>query len=209
MTRADACGNLFPMTRLTFYHAPQSRSGRVLWLLHELGVPFDLVRCTIPRRDGSGGRDPANPHPDGKVPALDHDGDLVTETGAIMLHLTDLFPERGLGVVPGAPGRGAYLGWLFWYGGVMEPVYLLEVLGVADHPAALATFRDRTAVGARLIAALEAGPWLMGGRFTAADILLCSPYLYFPDATPDHPAVRDWIARCTARPAYAKAQVGD
>ena len=197
------------MARLRFHHAPLSRSGRVHWLLHELDVPFDLVRTDIPRRDGSGRRDPANPHPDGKVPALEHDGDLVTETGAIMLHLTDLFPDRGLGVAPGAPGRGAYLSWLFWYGGVMEPVYLLEMLGVADHPAALATYRDRAAVAARLIAALEGGPWLMGARFTAADILLCSPYLYFPDATPDHPAVRDWIARCTARPAHARAQAAD
>ena len=194
---------------LKFHHAPQSRSGRVHWLLHELDVPFELVRTDIPRRDGSGGRDPKNPHPDGKVPALEHDSELVTETGAIMLYLTDLFPERRLGVAPGETGRGAYLTWLFWYGGMVEPVYLLEVLGVAGHPAAQATFRDRQAVAARLIAALGAGPWLLGERFTAADILICSPYLYFPDATPDHPAVRDWIARCTARPAYEKAQKTD
>ena len=194
---------------LKFHHAHQSRSGRVHWLLHELDVPFELIRTDIPRRDGSGARDPQNPHPDGKVPALDHDGERVTETGAIMLYLTDRFADRGLGIAPGEPGRGAYLTWLFWYGGVVEPVYVLEVLEVAAHPAAQATFRDRDAVAARLIAALEAGPWLMGARFTAADILLCSPYLYFPDATPDHPAVHDWIARCTARPACQRAQEAD
>lgn len=187
---------------LTFHHAPMSRSGRVHWLLLELDVPFEMVRCDIPRRDGSGSRDPRNPHPEGKVPALEHDGALITETGAILLYLTDLFPKRRLGIAPAEIGRGAYLTWLFWYGGVVEPVYLAEVLGVADHPVAQASFRGRDAVAARLIAALEGGEWLMGARFTAADILLCSPYLYFPDAAPDHPAVRGWIERCTARPAY-------
>ena len=186
---------------LIFHHAPLSRSGRVHWLLHELEVPFEMVRCDIPRRDGSGARDPRNPHPDGKVPALEHDGALITETAAILLYLTDLFPDRHLGIAPGEDGRGAYLTWLFWYAGVVEPVYIAEALGVADHPVAQASFRGRDAVAARLIAALEGGEWLMGDRFTAADILLCSPYLYFPDATPDHPAVRGWIERCTARPA--------
>lgn len=193
---------------LTFYHAPLSRSSRVHWLLHELDVPFGTIRTDIPRRDGTGARDPRNPHPDGKVPALVHDGGVVTETGAIVLYLTDLFPERGLGFAPGEPGRAEYLTWLFWYGDVVEPVYLLEVLGAADHPAARTTFRSRDEIATRLIAALEPSsrPWLMGDRFTAADILLSSPFLIFPDATPDHPAVRDWIARCTERPAYRRAQ---
>ena len=190
---------------LTFYHAPKSRSGRVHWLLRELDAPFDMVRCNIPRQDGSGARDPRNPHPDGKVPALEHDGALITESAAILLYLTDLFPDRHLGIAPGERQRGAYLTWLFWYGAVVEPVYIAEVLGVADHPVAQASFRDRDAVADRLIAALDGRDWLMGDRFTAADILLCSPYLYFPDATPDHPAADDWIRRCTAREAYITA----
>lgn len=194
---------------LTFYHAPLSRSGRVHWLLHELGVPFELRRCDIPRQDGSGGRDPHNPHPDGKVPALEHDGSLITESAAIMLYLTDLYPERRLGFAPGEAGRGAYLTWLFWYCSSVEPVYIAEVLGVAEHPVAQASFRDRKAVAARLIGALDGQDWLLGDRFTAADILLCSPYLYFPDALPDHPAVRRWFERCTNRPAHQAAQRDD
>lgn len=194
---------------LKFYHAPKSRSGRIHWLLKELEVPFEMCRMDIPRQDGSGARDPRNPHPEGKVPAVEHDGELVTESAAIMLFLTDLFSDHRLGVAPAERGRGRFLTWLFWYGAVMEPVYIAEVLGVAEHPVAQATFRGRAEVADRLIAALEAGPWLMGERFTAADILICSPYTYFPDATPDHHAVRDWLARCTARPAYSKAQEED
>lgn len=194
---------------LKLYHAPKSRSGRVHWLLHELDAPFEMCRMDIPRQDGSGARDARNPHPEGKVPALEHDGDLVTESAAIMLYLTDLFPDRRLGIANGEAGRAQYLTWLFWYGAVMEPVYIAEVLGVADHPVAQASFRGRAEVADRLIAALETGPWLMGERFTAADILVCSPYTYFPDATPDHPAVRDWLDRCTARPAYHAAIEAD
>ena len=194
---------------LKFYHAPRSRSGRIHWLLHELDVPFELCRMDIPRQDGSGARDPDNPHPEGKVPALEHEGELVTESGAILLYLTDLFPDRRLGIAAGEAGRGAFLTWLFWYGAVVEPVYIAEVLGVAGHPVALASFRSRAEVADRLIARLQAGPWLMGRRFTAADILLCSPYLWFPQATPDHPAVRDWLDRCTSRPAFIAAQEAD
>lgn len=202
-------GSVCGKSGLVFYHAPLSRSERVHWLLRELDVPFELIRCDIPRRDGSGAPDPRNPHPDGKVPALKHDGVLITETAAILLYLTDLYPECRLGFAPDEPARGAYLTWLFWYGGVVEPVYLAQAMGVAEHPFAQATFRDSDAVAARLIAALDGNDWLMGARFTAADILLCSPYLYFPESTPDHPAVRRWLERCTTRPAYEAAQADD
>lgn len=194
---------------LKFYHAPKSRSGRVHWLLHELDVPFEMCRMDILRQDGSGERDLRNPHPDGKVPALEHDGNLVTESAAIMLYLTDLFPDRRLGIAPDEAGRGGYLSWLFWYGGVVEPVYIAEVLGVAEHPVARASFRSREEVASRLIGALEKGPWLMGQQFTAADILVCSPYTYFPETIPDHPAVRDWLKRSTRRPANLEAQKKD
>jgi glutathione S-transferase len=97
---------------LTLHHAPQSRSSRILWLLEELGADYDIVYTNIPRMDGSGGPDPANPHPDKKVPALVHDGRLVTESVAIALYLTDLFPKAGMGPAVGGPDRGAYLTWL-------------------------------------------------------------------------------------------------
>ena len=64
---------------LTLYHAPQSRSSRFLWLLEEIGEPYTVEYVDIRRADGSGAPDPRNPHPDGKVPALLHDGQLVTE----------------------------------------------------------------------------------------------------------------------------------
>lgn len=83
---------------LTLFHAPQSRSSRIVTLIDEMGIAdkVDTRIVTIPRRDGSGGRDPANPHPEGKVPALLHDGTLITESPAVIQYLTGLFPEPAL-----------------------------------------------------------------------------------------------------------------
>jgi len=92
---------------LTFYHAPRSRSGRVHWLLHELGVPFEMRRMDVPRQDGSGARDPRNPHPEGKESSLDHDGQLATESAAIMLISPTSFPIAVSASPPSRRGAAA------------------------------------------------------------------------------------------------------
>lgn len=187
---------------LTFYHAPNSRSSAIMVLLEEMGITdkIDIRQVTVPRQDGSGARDPANPHPEGKVPALMHDGNLITERGAIMAHLTTLFPESGLAPAVGSPEWGSYLMWLSWYQGVLEPVLIAEVAGIT-HPYITATFRSHTEAAARIRTTLAKGPWLLGDRFSAADLLVHSPYAWFKDSTPDDPLIRDWVARCMARPA--------
>ena len=84
-------------TLLTLFHAPRSRSTRIVWLLEELGSPYELRYVTIRYMDNSGaGPDPANPHPDKKVPALLHDGVLVTESAAVATYLGDLMTAAGL-----------------------------------------------------------------------------------------------------------------
>lgn len=199
---------------LTLIHAPMSRSSRMLWLIEEMGIADRVAvkRVNIRRFDGSGARDAANPHPEGKVPVLLHDtGDgqaMVTESGAVMLYLTALFPDSGLAPRPGTAKRGAFLSWLFWYGSVMEPVLTLAAAGVG-HPYVTAAIRGVDEVNARLHAALDKGPWLLGDQFSAADLLCFSPYNWFQDATPDDPLIRDWVARCLARPAVARVRAMD
>ena len=118
---------------LTLYHAPRSRSFRTLWLLEEIGAPYELKVVNIRRGDGSGAADASNPHPLGKVPALVHDGRLVFETSAIALYLTDLFPQAGLGPKIGDNERGAYLSWLAYYSGVFEPSLTAKFLKDPAH----------------------------------------------------------------------------
>lgn len=185
---------------LTLYHAPRSRSTRVIALLLALGRldQVDVRIVTIPRIDGSGGRDPANPHPEGKVPLLVHDGVEIWETPAILMYLCELFPEAGLDIASGDPERGRFLSWMVWYGSVLEPVTVHMFAGI-EHPALQTTFRGMPEAAARIASALERGPWLMGDRYCLADLLVASPFQWFPAATPDVPAIRDWVGRCSAR----------
>ena len=70
---------------LTFYHSPQTRSGRTMWLLEESGLSFETRYVTIAQMDGSGGIDPPKPHPDGRVPAIVPDGVFISESYAIAI----------------------------------------------------------------------------------------------------------------------------
>lgn len=195
---------------LTLFHAPNSRSSRIVTLIDEMGIADRITVQTvnIARMDGSGAADPANLHPEGKTPALLHDGTLITESGAIMLYLTSLFPDSSLAPKIGEAEYGAYLTWMVWYGSVMEPVLIHSYAGLS-HPALERTYRGTKEVNARLCAALERGPWLMGTRFTAADILCHSPYAWLKDATPDEPLIRGWVERCMARPARTRTLNAD
>ncbi|MNL52504.1 hypothetical protein D3C87_1756880 [compost metagenome] len=82
---------------------------------------------------------------------------------------------------------------------MVEPVLIVEAAGLS-HPYLQFTFRSSTEMAHRLETALTASPYLMGDEFSATDLLLYSPFAWFPEATPDVPAVKAWIERCAARP---------
>jgi glutathione S-transferase len=192
---------------ITLYHSPQSRSSRILWLLEEIGEPYQVEYVTIRRPDGSGGPDPKNAHPDKKVPALAHDGRLVTESAAICLYLTDAFPKAKLGPLAGEPLRGAYLTWLFYYAGVTEPVLMAKYRGLTDtDPNEKLAFEQ---MDARLRGALDPGPYLLGDAFSAADVLFCSAFQWGPQMMPQGAHVDAYLARLRSRPALARAQAKD
>lgn len=194
---------------LTLFHSPQSRSSRMIWLLEELGADYTIRYVDIPRMDGSGRVDPENPHPDKKVPALLHEGALVTESAAICLYLTDLHPEAGIGPVTGDAKRGAYLSWLAYYAGVIEPVVAVELAGLGGDPVFARTFRGIEEMKDRVRAALEASPYLLGEEFTAADVLVGSLGQFARQMLPAGAAIDDYLARLDARPALARATAKD
>ncbi|GHG93087.1 glutathione S-transferase family protein [Pseudodonghicola xiamenensis] len=183
------------------YHSPMTRSTRIITQLMLMGKldAVDVRLVTIPRQDGSGARDMGNPHPEGKVPYLITDsGEAVRESAAIMLYLDEIFGYP-LGVAPGQPGRGAFLSWMCYYGGVVEPALLCAIAGV-EHPAMTATFRGMEEIGAQIMAGLGDAPFLLGERFTIADLIMASAFQWAASKyTPDQPAVRDWVARVVAR----------
>lgn len=195
---------------LTLYHAPRSRSFRTLWLLEETGAPYDLKVVNIRRGDGSGGADPNNPHPLGKVPALVHDGRLVFETTAIALYLTDLLPQSGLGPKIGDNDRGAYLSWLAYYGGVFEPSLTAKFLKI-QHIYGTFGWGPFDEVLDHLNKTLSAGPYLLGEKFSAADIIFggSMSMLISRGMVPDTPVFKSYGERLASRPACARAQARD
>lgn len=192
---------------LTLFHAPWSRSSRLVWLLEETGADYEIRYCDIPRMDGTGARDPLNPHPDGKVPALLHGDLLVTESAAIALYLTDLFPDAGLGAAVGSAERGTWLTWLTWAAGEMEPAFWSRISGAIEGDAKAQARYD--AVIARLLGALERGPYLMGQRFTAVDVMVGSAVAWGREFAPDSPVLDAWLARIMDRPANVMAAAKD
>jgi len=194
---------------LTLFHAPRSRSFRMLWLLEELGVPYSLKVVNIRRADGSGAADPANPHPHGKVPALTDDSAMVFETPAIALYLTDKFPAAGLGPQVGEADRGTYLSWLAYYTGVIEPSLTAKFLKV-QHVYGMFGWAPFDDVITWLTHSLER-PYLLGDRFSAADIVIGGslPLLMGRGIVPESDVFKSYVQRITARPAYGRSQTKD
>jgi glutathione S-transferase len=194
---------------LTLYHAPESRSSRILWLLEELKADYQIVYVDIPRMNGSGAPDPRNPHPDKKVPALLHDGRLITESMAVTLYLTDLFPGASLAPQTGDPKRGEYLTWLFYYAGVIEPVLHAEFAGLSDNQMLYRTFRGRAELDRRILTALKDKPYFLGESFSAVDVIMASLGLFFRQALPKDDLVDAYLERCSSRPALKAALARD
>lgn len=193
---------------ITLFHAPQSRSSRIIWLLEELGAPYRIEQVSIFRpMTGAGAPDPGNPHPDKQVPAITQGDELVAESVAIVLYLTDAFPTAGLGPRAGEPGRGSYLTWVAWYAASMEPA-MFAAMG-NELGAAPLKQRNHDAVVRRLEGALAGGPYMMGDAFTAVDLLVASAINFARSAFPESATLDAYVARCTTRPAAIRAAALD
>jgi glutathione S-transferase len=188
---------------ITLYHAPHSRSTRMIWLLEELREPYAIHPVSIFRpMTGEGAPDPANRHPDKRVPAIDHGGTLVAESVAIVLYLTDAFPEAQLGPVVGDARRGAYLTWIAWYAAELEPALFAGLAGELD--ASPQKQRSYKVAMRRLETALARGPFVMGERFSGADFLISSAIAFGRQVFPDDPALDSYVDRCRSRPAAVR-----
>lgn len=189
---------------ITLYHAPQSRSTRIISLLEELGAPYTIRPVSIFRpMSGEGVPDPANPHPDRLVPAITDGDTLVAESVAIALYLTDAFPAAGIGPLPGDARRGEYLTWLAWYAATLEPAMFAQFGGeLKDNPMKQ---RSYDAAMARLETALANGPYVMGENFTGADLLIGSALNFARQAFPESAVLDAYAERCKSRPASLRA----
>ena len=192
---------------ITLYHAPRSRSSRIIWLLEELGASYKIELVDIMRGDGSGKPAPDSYraiHPLKKVPAIKVFDEIVYESGAICLYLTDSHQKRAIGPVPGDNNRAEYVRWLFFYNGTLEPAATARFQGWdKDKPTGFGTFEEIEGI---ISAQLEKTPYMLGETFSAADILFGSAVQFFKGSLfPPRKHYDDYLARLQARPAYQRA----
>ncbi|WP_407522049.1 glutathione S-transferase family protein [Methylobacterium oryzisoli] len=196
--------------RVTLYHSPNTRSSSALLLLEELGAPYDLHVLNMKAGEN---RAPAYlaVNPMGKVPAIRHGDALVTEQAAVFLYLADLFPQAGLAPALGDPLRGPYLRWMVYYGSAFEPAVVDKHRGGEPAPLAMSPYGSYEAVMDLVNAQLRRGPYLLGERFTAADVLWGAALAWTTmfKLVPETPEITAYVGRHLQRPAVARVREKD
>jgi len=170
-------------------------------LLEELGADYDLHLLDL-RAGDTRKPDYLAINPMGKVPAIRHQGTLVTEQIAVFMYLGDLYAEVGLAPQMGDPLRGSYLRWLAFYAGCFEPALLDKALKREAPSPTMAGYGDYDTVMKVLIDQLGAGPWFLGERFTVADVLWGNALSWTVSfkIVPEDPTIMRYLERFNARP---------
>ena len=195
---------------LVFFHNPHSRAAMTRALLEELGVDYEL-RVVDFRNDAQLAPEYRAVNPMGKVPAIRHKGTTVTETVAIFIYLADAFPQAKLAPALDGPQRGTYLRWLVFYAACLEPAVSDRAMKREPAPRAQSPYADFDTTIDAITQALRPGPWILGERFSAADVLWGNALRWLTgfgmiEATP---LITDYIARVMARPAEQRAIKAD
>ena len=199
------------MATLTLYHAAPSRSSVTLWMLEELGHPYDLKLINLQAGENLK-PDYLAINPMGKVPALKHGDTIITELAAICTYLADEFPDAKLNVPVGTPRRGVYLKWLFFGPGCLEPAVIDRAAPRKEGARrAMLGYGDFDTTMNVIAEAVEKGPWLMGGQFTAADVVIGANIRWgmMFKMIPERKEFIDYAARIAARPAAQRAEAKD
>ena len=195
---------------LILYHSPRSRSRGARMLLEELGADYEVHAFDLTTGQQ---RTPEflAINPLGKVPTLRHGDAVVTEQVAVYLYAAELYPEAGLSPAVGDPLRGPYLRWMAFYGSCFEPAVVDHSMGRAPAAYSTSPYGDFDTVIAAINAQLAKGPYFLGERFTAADVLwgAALDWITMFKLMPETPVVRAYIDRVLARPAVKRARAAD
>lgn len=197
-------------SQITLYHCPHSRSTSVITLLEELKAPYQLHVMNMKKGEN---REAAYlaVNPMGKVPAIRHDDAIVTEQVAIYPYLADLFPEAKLAPPIGDPQRGPYLRWMAFYGSCFEPALVDRWLKREVEDKATTGYGSFDDVFTTLVGQLSKGPYMLGERFSALDVLWGGALGWMTafDLLPKRQEITDYVARVQSRPAAVEVQRRD
>jgi glutathione S-transferase len=190
---------------MKLYWTPHSRSLRAVWLLEEAGRPYE--RVLVSREGDHSDAEFRAVNPMAKVPAL-RDGDAcVAESAAICAYVAEAVPGANLAPLVGDVRRGRYLHYLFFASGCIEAAFTQKMTGL-ELPPSQAGWGDFARAMGFIEQAVQPGPWLLGEQFTAADVMFGCDLFYginLLKIIEPGPGVADYVARCTARPAFQRA----
>ncbi len=196
--------------RITLYYSPQTRATGTRMLLEELGAPYGLHVLNMKAGEQ---RQPAYlaVNPLGKVPAIRHGDALITEQVAIYIYLADLFPEAGLTPALDDARRGPYLRWIAYYGASFEPALIDKFMKHEPAPVTQSPYADYDSMLGALEAQLSKGPYLLGDRMTAADILwgVAFNWTMMFGLVPKKDVFVRYSDRITSRPAFQRINTAD
>lgn len=197
--------------KLVHYHAPNTRSRAILWPFEELGSPPHELKVLNLKKGEHKSPEYLAINPMGKVPAILHGDTPVTEAAAIALYLADLFPEAGLAPKTNDPARGTYLRWIVFNQAAVEPAAMDRALKREPGPATSLSYGTYDATIEALAGALAKGPYILGDRFSAADVVVGSGvhWLLTFKLLPDRPEFTSYAQRITSRPAFIRAASKD
>lgn len=197
-------------SKVTLFHSPNTRSTGALILLEELGAPYELHVLNMKAGEQ---RQPAYLalNPMGKVPAVKHGDAFITEQVAIFIYLADLFPEAKLAPPIGDPLRGPYLRWLVYYAACFEPGVVDRALKREPGPMAMSPYGDFDRVLRTVVGQLGKGPYILGERFSAADVLWGTALAWITafKLVPETPVITAYVDRMKARPAAVRVRAKD
>jgi glutathione S-transferase len=216
---------------ITVHHLNNSRSQRVLWLLEELGVPYEIKRYQRDPKTSLAPPELLAVHPMGKSPVITEGDFTLAESGAILEYLVERHGKGTLAPAPGSPERLKYIYWMHFAEGTAMPFLVMKLVFNRIESAPMPFFARPIArsiagrakggyvdpnidrIAGHVDAALAKGEWFCGKEFTAADIqmsLACEALLKRARAA-NRPNIERFVERSHERPAYerALAKVGD
>ena len=190
---------------ITLRHHPFSRAANVVWMLEELGLPYDLKHVDFKTLEHKGPEHIAL-NAMGKLPTL-IDGDaVISESAAIGVYLADRYSSGTLAPALDDPARGPYLRWCFYAPSVVEPCCMAKASSW-EYRAASAGFGTYESLLQTLEGGIGEGPWLLGDRFIMADVILGGTVRWMLQfkMLEARPAFTAYAERLNARPAAVKA----
>ncbi len=191
---------------MKLFWAPQTRSTRAIWMLEEAGIKYEMELVDIRSPDRKNSKEFLAASPMGKVPAI-VDGDMaMSESAAICIYVADRYAAGKLAPAIDDASRGQYLYWTIYTPAVVEPAMAEKFSNVepnrgrngwGDFDSMIRIFDER----------LEGKKWILGDRFTAADVMMGSSAVFMRmfEMLPETKNISDYADRCLARPAFQKA----